>query len=157
MRSVYFYITICVMTAGILLSTSAVEAGKRVNLDITAASFRKLPIAVPYFEDKKQPGRTSASGRTMADIASRALEFHGFIDIVDPGSYGGKQATEWDTVGADFTILGTYSVSKKGLVLELRVNDVHEGRMLLGRRYKGDWKNRRKFVLKFCDEVVERL
>ena len=131
MRSVLFRITFFLIITGFIFPVPYADAGKRVNLDITAASFRKLPVAVPYFEDKKQPGKTTVSGQKLADIASRALEFHGFIDIVPPENFSGRQDTNWSSVGADFTILANYTVNKKGVVLELRLNDVLEGRMLL--------------------------
>ena len=49
-----------------ILSFSSVQAGKRVNLDITSAGARKVPIAVPNFRDKKRPDISQDAARKMA-------------------------------------------------------------------------------------------
>lgn len=139
-----------------LLFSSMAEA--RVYLDITSAEFREVPMAVPYFVDKTRPERLQESGKKMADIMSRALTFHGFVSMVDPKSYSGKQQADWQDLGAEFVVLGQYQTKSSGdIVLEIRLVDIHEGRMILGRRYKGSWEKHRQMLLKFCDEIVLKL
>lgn len=139
------------------LSFTHAWAGKRVNLDITSAGARKVPIAVPYFQDKKRPDFSHPPGKEMSNLTAKALDFHGFIKTIPSASYGGKQDTSWNTIGADFVVLGQYVVSGDGVVLEMRLIDVNEGKMILGRRYRAPWKKRREIVLKFCDQVIEKL
>jgi len=141
----------------VVLPFSSVQAGKRVNLDITSAGARKVPIAVPDFRDKKRPDSTQDSGRKMAEITAMALDFHGFIKTIPSSSYGGKYDTEWKSIGADFTVLGQYDVSGKNVVIEMRLIDVHQGKMILGRRYRAPWSKKQDMVLKFCDQVIEKL
>ncbi len=140
-----------------LFPFSSACAGKRVNLDITSAGARKVPIAVPYFQDKKRPDSVQDSGKKIALLSTKALDFHGFIKTIPAPSYGGKQSTDWNSIGADFVMLGEYEVDDTGVVLEMRLIDVHDGKMILGRRYRTPWKTRSDAVLKFCDQVIEKL
>jgi TolB protein len=130
----------------------------RVYLDITSAELRQIPVAVPYLIDKNQPGQVQEPGRKMADLMSRALAFHGFISIIPPDSYGGRQDTIWQSLGAEFTILGQYEVEAQGgIALELRLNDIQQGRMLLGRRYRGPKEQQSMMIRRFADEIIHQL
>jgi TolB protein len=130
---------------------------KRVNLDITAAGISKVPLAVPWFVNKNNPALISQSGKKMADVLSRALNFHGFINIIPVADYNGSQKTDWARYGADFAVLGQYAVSGKKLTLELRLINVLEGRMILGKRYRASAKKQRMMLFKFADEVIFKL
>jgi TolB protein len=140
-----------------LLLGSPRSAKAIVYLDITSANFRKVNIAVPYFVDKKQPGVIHDGGKKMADLLSRALTFHGFVDIIDPAAYRGSQTWDWPALKAEFTILGQYEMTAAGLVLELRLNEIQSGHMILGRRYQTPINKHQETLKKFCDEVVLQL
>jgi len=132
-------------------------AGKRVNLDITSAEFRKIPVAVPYFVNKNKPEAVQQYDRDLAVLAAKALDFHGFIQTIPAASYGARQDANWKSVGADFTVIGQYEVSGDSVVMEMRLNNVLEGKMILGRKYTFPWNKSRKMILQFCDEVIEKL
>jgi TolB protein len=149
--------TAYLLTALILLLGWTAESEARVYLDFTSPNFKKVPMAVPYFRDKSHPNLLSDTGRKQADLLSRGLEFHGFIDILPAASYGGLQERDWQAVGADFVILGTYEGDGKDLRLEMRLLDVREGRMILGRRYKGPAAKEKEMLLTFCDEAIKHL
>ena len=140
-----------------LLLGSARPAKAIVYLDITSANFRKVSIAVPYFIDKKQPGTIHDGGKKMADFLGRALAFHGFVEIIDPSAYGGSQTWDWPALKAEFTVLGQYEMTAEGLVLELRLNEIQSGQMILGRRYQTPISSYQESLKKFCDEVVLQL
>jgi TolB protein len=137
------------------LSFSSAEA--RVYLDFSAPNFKKVVMAVPYFVDKNQTDNNSAIGRQHAGLLSRGLELHGFIDVVAPSSYGGRQDFDWPALDADYVILGKYSITGDELTLEFRLLDMLEGRMVFGRRYSGQVAKEREMILKYCDEVIKQL
>ncbi len=143
------------ITAVFFIYTSPVYG--RVYLDITSAQLQKVPMAVPYFVDDELPDNPQKLGREMADLLSRGLAFHGFVDIIPPQRYNGSQKIDWTDIGADFTVLGRYEKTPDGIALELRLIDAYKGYMTLGRRYKGSISKYRTMVLKFCDEVVLKL
>lgn len=151
-----FLIQILSIIACLLTATIDADASSRVNLDITAANLRRLPVAVPFFSDQNRT-IIQSHGREMADIVSRTLEFHGFIKIIDPATYGGRQDADWSQSKSDFYILGHYRHKNKKIILEMRLFDNSNQRMILGRRYKGSWQQRLKFLGQYCDEVIETL
>jgi TolB protein len=138
-----------------LLFTSMAQA--RVYLDITSPDFRKVPFAVPYFTDNSDPGRIDQAARDMTALLSKALEFHGFISVVPPEQYGGYKNIDWLKLGVDFTIITDYKTSGETTTFEFRLIDVTEGKMLIGKRYKGSADIRDKMILRFCDEVIYQL
>lgn len=141
----------------VLLLANPVLAGKRVNLDITGAEARKVPIAVPYFQDLNRPGEIQKAGHDLAVLAGKALDFHGFLRTIPAESYGGKQDANWTSLGADYVILGQYVVMGDNVTLELRLQDVSQGKMILGRKFSMHRNQSRKTILKYCDQVVEQL
>ncbi len=136
----------------------ACPARARVYLDITSADLRKLPIAIPHFIDKHHPTAITEKGRKMAELASKALTLHGFIDIIPAKSYNNDRGTNWKNVGADFVILGNYYSDKNsGMVLEIRFINTSDGSMITGKRYKAPWSKQSNMIRKFCDEVIYQL
>ena len=140
----------------LLIMAYALPAHARVYMDITSTDFRKVKIAVPYFVDRKA-GSASDGGRRMADLMSRALAFHGFIDIINPNVYNGSQSWNWPAVGAEFVVMGQYDLGASGITLELTLNDIHEGRQALSRSFSGPVSTHPDMIKKFCDEVVLQL
>jgi len=139
------------------LLTWTVPALARIDIDITSAELRKIPVAVPYFDNQEAPGKPDVRGSGMADLLGRALEFHGFLKVIPPETYGGGQDNDWLGMGAEFVVLGKYKDEGGNLVMEIRLNDISTGRMILGRRYRGPVSLERTMVLKFCDEIVFQL
>ncbi len=132
-------------------------ANARVYIDITSAQTRKVPIAIPYLEEEAQPGVLLESGKKMADLLGRALDFHGFIGVIPSEKYGGGMQADWASIGADFVVKGQFSRSANGMEVDLKLVEVQSGKMLMGRRYRGTWEKRRFMLLKFCDEVILEL
>src|SRR3989339_811904 len=140
----------------LLLSFSS-PAEAIVYLDITSANFRKVKMAVPFFVDKKNPAVINDGGRKMADLLGRALTFHGCVDISPAAAYGGTQTWDWPALGAEYTILGQYEMTNEGLVLEMRLNEIQTGNMILGRRYQAPISRHQENIKKFCDEAILQL
>ncbi len=139
---------------GMILTFVPVTEAERVYLDITAQDMRKVVVAVPWF--------TSASGqeyeqqaRSMVELLAKGLEFHGFIEIVDTGRYGGGKDTDWKLLGADYVVMGKYELQDSGMVVEGRLLDVAENRMLAGRRYRGAVEQWDDMMLRLCDALIE--
>ena len=141
----------------IVLIFNATHAAARVYLDITSADLRKLPVAVPYFIDKKDPEAITEKGKELATLLGKALTFHGFISTVPASSYNNDRSTDWPTVGADFVVLANFDTTLSGVVMELRFVDTHNNKMLAGKRYRANWSRANKLVLKFADEIILKL
>ncbi len=137
------------------LFTSMAQA--RVYLDITSPDFRKIPFAVPYFSNKNNPDIIDKSDRDMAALLTKALEFHGFISVISPEKYDGAKNADWLKLGVDFTIITDYKIAGDTITFEFRLIDIADGKMLIGKRYKGSPDLRENMLLRFCDEVIYQL
>ncbi len=132
-------------------------AHARIEIDISSAELRKVPVAVPYFTDLNETGKIEKTGMDMAAMLSKALEFHGFISIIPPERYGGGQQHDWLVVGSDYTVIGKYKNEADRLLVEIRLIDITTERMILGRRYRGGKNKIRTMLLKFADLVVSKM
>ena len=128
---------------------------ERFYLDVTAQDVRKVVVAVPWFTNSSPSAADVDTGKAMADLLSRALEFHGFIQILDPKTYGGRSDADWKSLGADYVVLTRYESASSGMLIEGRLLDVGEDRILSGRRYTGSTEQRNEMVLRFCDALIE--
>lgn len=137
--------------------SQAGQAQEIVYLDITSPEARKINIAVPWFINKGQPEQLQPFGRELSETLANALTFHGIFTLIDEEKYGKRQDGDWKSLGADFVILGSYSLSGKGIQLELRLLDVAGGDMLMGKRYNGTRAQQQDMLFKFCDAVIKEL
>ncbi len=132
-------------------------AEKVIDIDITDAAIKKINFAVPWFIDKGKGEVIHESGKKMANQLARGLEFHGFIRVLPPKSYGGIQKQNWTSLGVNYVVTGQYMVEGAKLVMELRLVDASTGRMLLGKRFRDKIAMKEQMVLKFCDEVILKI
>lgn len=146
-------IFICSIFTLLLGSFSLVRA-ERVYLDITAQDMRKVVVAVPMFTSSSATANEQQA-RSMAELLARGLEFHGFVEVIDPQRYGGRSDADWKMLGADYVVMGKYEMLDSGMMIEGRLLDVGEDRMLSGRRYRGSLQQQDDMVLRLCDALVE--
>ncbi len=128
-----------------------------VYLDISSPETRKISMAVPYFVDRQNRVLVQDPGKKMAAQLTKALDFHGFVAVIDPSQYGGGQDADWQKLGAEFTVLAEYELKGNEISLELRLVDIQAGQMILGRKFQGVVSKNKEMIRKFCDEVVLKL
>lgn len=150
--SLRLYAALCAAVLITLVPSSRAVA-ERVYLDISASDMRKVVVAVPSFTDGVGK-QNSQTGKELAELLSRGLSFHGFIQIVDPGRYGANRDVDWKAVGADYVVMGKFAASGKELTIEGNLLDVVENKMLGGRRYKGTVDRRDEMVLRLTDALI---
>lgn len=138
-------------------TTLSAHAESKVYLDITASGSRKINMAVPSFANTAQAGAADAFSRELATTLEKALEFHGIISIIPSQNYSGSSSPDWKQVGADYAVLGSYSVSPSGINFEMRLLDVASGDMILGKKYSGTTEQKQDMIFKFCDSVIKEL
>ncbi len=132
-------------------------AQERIYLEIGSADVRKIQFAVPWFTNRLSPGQPKEFDKDIADILAKALKFHGIIDIIPTSEYNGSQNTDWKNLGADFTILGTYESNGNSLSLQLRLVDVADNTMILGKSYNGKLSQKDEMLFRFCNSVIHDL
>lgn len=131
------------------------ESEARVYMDITSPETRKIQFAVPWFSSTGvQDNKLSKS---LADDLAKALKFHGIIAIIPTSKYNGSQSADWKQFGADFVVLGKYGLKGDDLKLEVRMIDVSNGEMLMGKSYTGTKKQQHSMLFKYCDTVIKEI
>jgi len=138
-----------------LLTLPGPAAAERVYLDISASAGRKMMVAIPYFSGGSMSQQDAERGRKMAELLGQALEFHGFIDVIDPVRYGGGQNGDWSALGADFVVQAGYQIAGDTMSLEMRVLEVLGNKQFSGRRYRGAMAQEEDMILRFCDELIK--
>lgn len=152
MNTIRFFVGI--LLAAICVAVAPARA-ERVYLDITAQDVRKVVVAVPWFASAAAAAGEEKEGKPMADLLARGLEFHGFIQILDPQKYGGRNDADWKALGVDYVVLSKFETVSPGMMIEGRLLDVREDKMMAGRRYRGEAKQRDDMVLRLCDSLIE--
>lgn len=158
MKTIRSTVTLVLGLFLILSSTvHSAQAEGKVYLDITASGTRKISMAVPWFSDTAQSGASQALGRELASTLEKALEFHGIISIIPNQNYSGSRSPDWKQLGADYTILGSYTLSPAGINFEMRLLNVAGGDIILGKKYTGTTEQKQDIIFRFCDSVIKEL
>lgn len=133
------------------------RAEQIIDIDITDAKIKKINIAVPYFTEKNKPQARHDSGENMANLMGRALDFHGFINVINNKTMPSMDPMDLNSISAEYIITGTYKTDGAKLILELRLIDGRTKKMILGKRYRDVWDKQRQMILKFCDEAIGKI
>ena len=128
---------------------------ERIYIDISAPDVRKLVVAIPAFKDQGSGDTDSVTGRDMAKLLSRALDFHGFVQVADPKVYGSATTADWKKYGVDFVVRGHFIKRGTELLVEGRLEDITDNRVLSGRRYKGQVVQWDDMILRLADGLVK--
>ncbi len=116
----------------LLIGWLSAPAAAKVYIDITSPSSKKLPIAI---YDLVGP-----SGREIADIVREDLVFTGLFMYIDKASYIEPAAEpfkqqNWKPLGIEAVVKGAVR-NDRGLVVDIALYDVLEGREILNRQYQ---------------------
>ncbi|MFZ5573477.1 MAG: Tol-Pal system beta propeller repeat protein TolB [Thermodesulfobacteriota bacterium] len=137
-------------------------------IDITNPYIKKIPTAVPRFQNSGGDERAETIAREAARLLEDTLDFTGYFKIVDHGAFleypheTGISAEKinfrnWTGIGAELLITGGAQIQDGNLLLELRLFDTFKSRLLIGKRYSSKPEDQRKIIRKFCAEVVRLL
>lgn len=143
------------------------EAWGRVYIDINAPEFKRIPIAVVDFRGLGGHD-PEGHGKRIAEVIRTDLDFSGFFEVLDPTSFiedpnrAGLTSEridfkDWSAVGAEALVKGGITVEGKNLTIEARLFDVFQGRMMVGKRYKGELNDLRQMAHKFSNEIVKSI
>ncbi len=134
----------------------------KVYIDIDAPGFKKFAVAVPDFIAVS--GRDDAAAEKAEKTLLSDLFMAGIFDVVNPARYtpnpdaGGDISktnyAAWKKTGADAVIKTTYEVSGNNIVVEMRLTDVVNERLVFGRKYKAGKNDFSRVIHKFADDVM---
>ena len=137
-------------------------------INISNPFLKKIPIAVPLFKAMSGNEKEILISREGADLLSETLIFTRYFKVLNREAYledsqkSGIVTSKvvfknWTGIGSEFLI--TCGVLVKGGVVdfEFRLIDTYKETMIVGKRYKGRFSERRKIIRRFCSVVIERL
>ncbi len=131
-------------------------------IDINAPGGKRMPIAVA--DAAVGPGDPSLS-RAVPKILSDDLALTDLFDLIPPTAhietvtaahFSGKPLSfpGWKMIGAEAVVIGNVSVRGDQLSIEMRLYDVTQGTLLVGKRYAGKPAQLRSIVHRFANEIV---
>jgi TolB protein len=130
---------------------------------IVGAARPKIPIALPAFQSPTD-ARAQDVARTIRDTVRDDLDFSGFFSIV-PEEYhklvradtGGRIGfKEWQGVGADALVVGSLGPDPASVVVEWRLYDTTDQKVLLGKRYRGESDQARLIAHRLSNEIIQQ-
>lgn len=139
-----------------LTGSSLYAADQRVYLTIGSAEARKIKFAVPEFTDTSPAGGSIAPGFGLTQTLTKSLEFHGIIETV-PTLAGQNSVEALQRAGADYGVLGRYTVIDEAITIQLRLYDLSQGAMLFGKEYQGALSQAEEMIFTFTDAVINEL
>ena len=167
LKSIAFIIIGCILiTAGSSFAQSG--ADQYDYIDISNPFLRKIPLAIPLFNNGTGTTEEARLSESSADLLSASLEFTGYFEILDrqaflfdPQSDGiltpQINFANWTVIGAELLITGLYEETNGKIEMELRLFDTFKGRRILGKKYSGQMADQRRIIHRFCSEVIQYL
>ncbi len=151
-------IILCMFTANHL------EARDYTYINIDNPFMTRIPFAIPDFKTVNGLETEKADGATAVEIMSSALDFTGYIQVMNPAAFlsapsdDGIRLTDvnfrdWTAIGAEFLITGLVLVRNDDIRFELRMFDTFKGRLAVGKVYTGPRTQIRTMIHKFCGEI----
>ena len=134
-------------------------------IDITNPFIRKIPIAIPPFKTGAVVPAVEQMALNGANLLSDSLEFTGYFKMLDRDAFLiGPEGFDiiapninfrnWTAIGAELLVTVGMTVRGDVVEMEFRLFDTFEGRLLVGKRYKGWMNDIRRMVHRFCGEVI---
>lgn len=158
MKKALTLIVLCCLVLGAAALSAPAPAEARVYIDITKPFSRKLPLALPEYAPVAGTSPTGLGSEGSRILASD-LSYTGLFDVLDPKTYlGGADQVNprlWRRIGAELLVTGSYTQQGDTISLEMRLHDVTDGRLMVGRRYDGVTKDLPAMMHRFADEIMQ--
>ena len=131
LKSLYFFVTIFLI---IMLCNSFLYSQEYTFLNINNPSIRKIPLAVPKFQQFSKGEDTEQNAKKAQKLIVDALSFTGYLKIIDEQVYLANPSEtgiarvdidflDWTGIGAELLITGGISVNGNKVKLWLRLFD----------------------------------
>jgi len=141
---------------------------KHDYININDPFIKKIPIVIPLFTTICSTRQEAQSVKNIADILKNTLEFTDFFKIISQtaclSTESQKNITskninfqQFFSSGAELLITGGIKTNGGIIEAELRLFDTYKKKQLIGKKYKGWIKDKRKIIYRFCNEVIYNL
>lgn len=143
------------------------KGGLAAEIEISAPGQQAIPLALTRFLPQ-EGAPAPAVAEELAAVLTADLDLAGLFRFVDPQAFlsdAGKiglfspqvDFDQWQLLGAEVLVKGTYAVQGEQLAVEARLFDVPNRRLLTGRRFVGRLQDARRIAHAFADEILKTL
>lgn len=148
----------------VVLGQAHTVLAQHVYININEPFLRKVPVAVPGFKSLTGGANEDSLGKEARTILVNALDFTGYIAVLDPASYienlaekGITQADinfkNWTVIGTELLVTCGVEESNGDIQLKLRLFDPFTERLVVGKVYTGKINDLRRMIHRFCGEI----
>jgi TolB protein len=148
----------------VVLGQARLAQAQHVYININEPFLRKIPVAVPFFKSLTGGAVEEQLGKEARTILVNALDFTGYIAVLDPASYIENLAEKgitradinfknWTVIGSELVVTCAISESNGDVQLKLRLFDPFTERLIVGKVYNGRVADLRRMVHRFCGEI----
>jgi len=152
----------------LMIFLCSIPAWGKVYIDINAPAFQRYPTAVCDFRNAGPRDDGDNLSNWFSDTVTKALTMTGFFRVIPQDAFlqSGKTAgitleeidfTAWTALNVDFLITGAFAFDGTTVTAEFRLFDVYEGKLIVGKRYRGSFDERKTMVYKFVESMLEVL
>ena len=145
--------------AGLFSLTTPSSLFARVYIDIDSPTAKRIPIVIPGLIS--QGTADIALGNTAANLLMKDLDFTGYFQMIDPKGFLGRPEESgsidfnaWTLTGADLLVKGYYRQEGGRLKMELRLYDLLQGKLILGKEFTVSLQDYPKAIHRFADEIL---
>jgi len=163
------YLIVCFLGWAYILLCSMPAYAKNYNyINISNPFLKKTPIAVTEFKMFNGHAAEVTDGKTARDILTKALDFTGYLKIMNPVAFLSNPADsgiqlgqinfrDWTGIGAELLITGGIIETQGKVKLKLRLLDTFNTKLLVGKVYTGPRSQIKKMIHLFCSEISYKL
>ncbi len=156
---------ILLLLASCFFATAVTVNAEHAYININDPLVRKIPLAIPLFRSMTGHDEEAAIGREAVEIFSSALNFTGYLKIMDSAAFLDNPSEKgitgadinyknWTSIGAELLITGGVVEQNGNIRLELRFFDTFKESILVGKAYNiRDRSDLRKVIYLFCSEI----
>ncbi len=148
----------------VLVFSPAFVMAQHAYININDPLMRKIPIAIPYFKASTGHEQEISLGKNAVDIMSNALDFTGYLAVMDKGAFIENPSQKgitgadinyknWTVIGAELLVTGGIVEQNGAVRLELRLFDTFKETLLIGKVYTGHKEDVKSMVYRFCAEI----
>ena len=153
--------------------TSRAEGQNSLVINIDNPSFRRLLAAVPTFAAPAGDQELAGLAEAGANELGRLLTFSGLFNVMDKEGYRdlaaklaqtgakgnqleGIDVASWKALGLESLTVVELTRDGQDLALSLRTADIHQGKLLLGKRYtKVTRAQFKRAIARYADRLLE--
>ncbi|MDP8255905.1 MAG: Tol-Pal system beta propeller repeat protein TolB [Candidatus Alcyoniella australis] len=156
--------TVFILCMALLLLTP-LSAEARFTIDFINQTLDKIPVAVPEFYNMGTGANNGDLAQQATQIMVDDLHLSGYFSVRNPALYIEDRSTagitpetidfyDWKLINAELLIKAGFTVSEGKLTMELRLYDVFNGSLMLGKTYQGRPEDYPEMVHRFGNEIV---